>query len=57
MLSTCNDIGFSLNRNQTFDVVQSYLKETEQTPLSKKITTINFFFSESNTRTWGGWLL
>ena len=36
LLMTCSDIGFSLNRNQTLDVIQSYLKDTKQDKIFKK---------------------
>jgi hypothetical protein len=36
LLISCSDIGFSLNRHETLDVVASYLKETKQEKLFKK---------------------
>ena len=35
MLITCNDIGFSLTRPETLDIVESYLKETNQSQIFK----------------------
>jgi hypothetical protein len=35
LLISCSDIGFSLNRHETLDVVASYLKETKQEKLFK----------------------
>ncbi len=35
LLISCSDIGFSLNRHETLDVVASYLEETKQEKLFK----------------------